>query len=504
MERPTFTREIEAELHQACAIIVRETNPSVDEDEDLPDHQETLRRYEEYKAHKAAEQARAAKKDHHSFSRRRDEPRHPAPKVAPYVPTHAARDNMARLPSFTFEPLEPTHTKHSATHRSKGKEAEDPLAHVRATLDTRPKTSAAACIDYSGPSVDTSASTSRTTTTYNDRGRPISTGLTSLALTPGDDKRASYTTKRVSEQVLQDGTSASLADATAKAWMAQELARRRAEYEKSGNAGRPGSTRSVQPRQSEAADLPLSRAGSIAGSVRDGIVGYIRPRASMDSVRSTKEGALSRTPSRSSSVKSGSKFSWRPKDLRRKGSWSSFRSAKPGPEEETTAADRGPNLNRALPALPGLDSYKEKKQPTHVALLMRGGRKATEKKPHVEATIIDDDGIERTLSQSEERKRQKDMRKAVEEKMKKGAIVASEKPPHLTAQSHYQQSLGRPSTTISTFTSPSAVNLDPPRAPEQSEKKPGLRQRLTKFWGIGSDKRMGDQRKNFGKIVVAN
>ena len=506
MERPTFTREIEAELHRACAIIVRETNPSVDEDEDLPDHRETLRKYEEYKAHKAAEQARAAKKDHRSSSRRRDEPHLPAPKAAPYVPTHAARDNMAKLPSFPFEPLEPTNTKHSASHRSKGKEADDPLAHIRATLDTRPKTSAAACTDYSGPSVDTSASTSRTNTTYDERGRPISTGLTSAVLTPADDKRASYSnnTKRVSEQVLQDGTSASFADATAKAWMIHELARRRAEYDKSGNAGRPGSTRSVQTRQYEAADRPLSRAGSIAGSVRDGIVGYIRPRASVDSVRSTKDSGLSRTQSRSSSVKSGSKFSWRPKDLRRKGSWSSFRSAKPEPEEETTGGDKGPNLNRALPALPGLDSYKEKKQPTHVALLMRGGRKGSEKNPRVKATIIDDDGIERTLSQSEERKRQKDMRKAVEEKMKKGAIVASEKPAHLTAQSQYQRSLGRPSTAISIVTNPSVTNLDASSGLEQSVKKPGLRQRLTKFWGIGSDKRMGDQRKNFGKMVVAN
>lgn len=505
MERPTFSPDIEAELHRACAIIVRETNPPTDEDEDVPDHQETLRKYEEYKAHKAAEQLRAAKKDRYSSSRPRDEPRQPAPKLAAYVPTHAARDNMAKLPSFTFEPREPTDLKYSASNRNKGKEVDDPLAHVRATLDTRPKTSAAACTDYTGPSADTSASTSRTNTTYDDRGRRISTGLTSAALTPADDKRASLANKRVSEQVLPDGTSASFADATAKAWMMQELARRRAEYDKSGNAGRPGSTRSVQPRQYEIPERPSSRAGSIAGSVRDGIVGYIRPRASMDSMLSTKEG-LSRTQSRSSSVKSsgGSKFSWRPKDLRRKGSWSSFRSAKPQPEKETPGADKGPNLNRALPALPGLDQYKEKKQPTHVALLMRGGCKTTEKKSHVEATIIDDDGIQRTLSQSEERRRQKDMRKAVEEKMRKGAIVASEKPVHLSVESQYQQSLGRPSTTISAITNPSVTNRDTPRQAEQSEKKPGLKQRLTKFWGIGGDKRMGDQRNNFGKMVVAN
>ncbi len=506
MERPTFSPEIEAELHRACAVIVGETNPSADEDEDLPAHQETLRKYEEYKAKKAAEQARAARKEHHSTARRRDEPRQPTPKIAPYVPTHAARDNMAKLPSFPFEPLEPTHTKLSAGGRSKGKEADDPLAHVRASLDTRPKTSAAACIDYNGPSADTSASTSRTNTTYDDRGRPISTGLTSIALTPGDEKRASYMNKRVSEQVLQDGTSASLADATAKAWMVHELARRRAEYDKSGNAGRPGSTRSVQTRQYEPSERPLSRAGSIAGSVRDGIVGYIRPKASMDSMRSGREGGLSRTQSRSSSVKSGngSKFSWRPKDLRRKGSWSSFRSAKPEREEATGAGDKGPNLNRALPALPGLDQYKEKKQPTHVALLMRGGRKAAEKKPHVEATIIDDDGIERTLSQSDERQRQKDMKRAVQEKMKKGAIVASERSTHLAVSGQHQQSLSRPSTTMSAATNPSVTNLETPRAAEQSEKKPGLRHRLTKFWSMGSDKGMGGQRKNLGNIVVAN
>ena len=507
MERPSFTPDAEAELHRACAIIVRETNPSVDDDDDLPDHQATLKKYEEYKAQKAADQARAAaRKDRHSSSRRPDEPVRPAPKFTAYVPTHAARDNMAKLPTFAFEPLEPTHTKLSAGNRSKGKEADDALSHVRAALETRPKTSAAACIDYTGPSVDTSASTSRTNTTYDDRGRPISTGLTSAALTPGDEKRASYLNQRVSEQILQDGTSASLADATAKAWMVQELARRRAEYDKSGNAGRPGSTRSVQTKQYEPAERPLSRAGSIAGSVRDGIVGYIRPRASIDSVRSAGESGLSQTQSRSSSIKSGSgsRFSWRPKDLRRKGSWSSFRSAKPEREEETSAADKGPNLNRALPALPGLDQYKEKKPPMHVGLLMRAGRKPVEKKPQVEATIIDDDGIERTLSQSDERKRQKDMRKAVTEKMKKGAIVPSDRPSHLIASSQYQRSLGRPSTTMSAASNPSTSNLENSRPVTRSEKKPSLRKRLIKFWSMGGgDKGIGNQ-KNFANMVVAN
>ena len=506
MERPTFPHEIEAELHRVCAIIVKETNPPSDDDEDLPEHQATLKKYEEYKAQKAAEQARAAVRIHrHSSSRRQDEPRQPAPKLTAYVPTHAARDNMAQLPSFPFEPLEPTHTKLSAGNRSKGKEADDPLSHVRASLDTRPKTSAAACIDYTGPSVDTSASTSRTNTTYDDRGRPISTGLTSAALTPGDDKRASYTNMRVSEQVLQDGASASLADATAKAWMVHELARRRAEYNKSGNAGRPGSTRSEQTKQYEPPERPLSRAGSIAGSFRDGIVGYIRPRASMDSARSIGEGSLSRTQSRSSSIKSssGSKFSWRPKDLRRKGSWSSFRSAKPEREEDTSAADKAPNLNRALPALPGLDQYKEKKQPKHVGLLMRVGRKPTENKPEVEATVVDD-GMKRILSHSDERTQQ-DMRKAGKEKVERGAIVASDKASHLTIPSQYQQSLGRPSTSISAVTMPSTTNLESRQTLDHSDKKPSFRKRLTRFWSMGGgDKGMGGQRKNFGNMVVAN
>lgn len=96
------------------------------------------------------------------------------------------------------------------------------------------------------------------------------------------------------------------------------------------------------------------------------------------------------------------------------------------------------------------------------------------------------------------------MKRAVQEKMKKGAIVASERSTHLAVSGQHQQSLSRPSTTMSAATNPSVTNLETPRAAEQSEKKPGLRHRLTKFWSMGSDKGMGGQRKNLGNIVVAN
>ncbi|KAG7009536.1 hypothetical protein G7Y79_00002g006510 [Physcia stellaris] len=552
--------------HEACTILVTDTNPPSDEYDQPPDHQEALRKYKEQQAAKKRAQARAAEKaskreQESFFSRRpRNEMVEPDPKPAPYrhVPKNAASDfeNTAipRRPSqshhaedLDLEPLEPYHTKMSGKSKEQYHNSDDPLFQIRAALESRPKTSAAACIDYSGPSVDTSNSTSRSNTTYDGHGRPISTGVTSINLTPGDEKRTSYNNQipRVSEQILQDGASASLADATAKAWMMQELARRRAEANAAGPA-RPASRTSYKP--TSAADeisRPPSRAGSIARSVTDGVRDYIRPRASMDSIRSTRSENtdLSRSHSRSSSKNRDSSGGWRAQ-LRRKGSFSSWRSNKPQQEEaKSLTSDGGVNLNRQLPALPGLDQYKEKKpKPAHIAQIMRPGARGakTEKsKPVTMSTFNTASAL--PLSPAEEQRRQYELRRAVETKMRAtGRQTVSQgnpsvqnpyspriKSPHSntthspqpnsysphqmkspsSTTGHYNAGLKAPTfpETMRTQSQPALPTVRKPAEVGQ-KKRPSLRKRLSRFWSNGDvkEREKGIGGVGVGKMVVAN
>lgn len=414
-----------------------EVGPSGAEYEDILDQQDPLEKYnnernanKDYRSHNYNPQP--------SSSKTRKPERKPAPYV--HIPTNAARDfkasTNARSHSYStandasFEPLEPTHTKVSGHSRTGNAVHDDPLVQIKTSLDSRPKTSAAACIDYKGPSAGTSSSTSRTATTYD----PVrhSTGITSQAITPANEKRISQ--QRVSEQVLKDGAAAALADATAKAWMAQELERRRVT-----EAGQPGY------RPSRGASLrKASNAGSVeqespqsrAGSIRSGIKDYIRPRASSDSIRSFRTDNGSRPASRNGD---GGQYSWwrgATMGLRRKGSWSSFRSSRTNDAEgdaagEKAAKGKAVNLNRSLPALPGLDQYVEKKEPKlHIAQLMtrrpppiQTQHSTSSYSTHADpATVIDGDGLAPTLSAEEESQRQADLRRLVQEKMLHGSI----------------------------------------------------------------------------------
>ncbi|KAL8847146.1 MAG: hypothetical protein Q9221_007811 [Calogaya cf. arnoldii] len=503
MERPVVPPHIIAELRVCCAIVVNETNPP--EYDDVPDHREMLKKYiAERDAQKALAEKAAAKEERRLSTRpqrKRDstaEPIEPAPYR--HVPQNAASNFEAttsvRKPSHsyldipTFEPLEPCHTKASCR---KPEERNEALDTIRTAMDARPKTSAAACIDYSGPSVKSSNSTSRSTTTYNEFNRP-STGQTSLAITPGDDKRCSYTAGRITSE--PDPELSSIADATAKEWMAQELARRRAEYQSTGQAARPASRATMQ--------RPGSRAGSIAESVLGGVRDYIKPRASMDSVRS--EYNLSRTESRSGSIKSNKSNTWqRVKGLRRKNSWSSFRSAQVEPEPTTsTAPDGGVNLNRALPALPGLDSYKEKKaKPTHIAQLM-GGNNRAKSVPNARAlqppATVRPSGMVRNASNPEEIKRQADIKRAVDEKMRIGSITESQHlEPHPLVQGNNFYPVDQASRSMVATPTGAPTNMTRPTTATGGEtKKPGLRKKLSRFWSFSGDK------PKMGKMVATN
>lgn len=298
------------------------------------------------------------------------------------------RQPMENRSITRLELLPPVHATIVTNSRARQIEGQEPiLDHIRASLHGRPKTSAAATVDYDEPSGGSSKSSTRSNTDYDHHGRPTSTAVTSAVLTPGDDKRISYhrqpsvnSYRRPSDESDQSGES----NVHAKAWQGHERVLRQAEekYNSSGRAARPGSRASKRSRRwggdrDSEYERPLSRSGSITESIRSGISHYMRPRASQDSTRSGRSSAagLSRSHSRSSSTsRSSSNGWWRGGGLRRKGSWSSFRSTRPDQDEPSKLRKNGePNLNRPLPALPGLDQYKETK--THIGQLMKvGGR----------------------------------------------------------------------------------------------------------------------------------
>jgi len=293
-----------------------------------------------------------------------------------------------------LEFLPPVHATIVQNSRPRQREAADPaLRQIRDSIHARPKTSAAACVDYAGPSGSSSKSTTRSHTEYENHGRPTSTAMTSAIITPGDEKRNTYSRRPSNasyqasyQESYQDSEQEEAMSPHAKAWNQHKVALRAAEekYQNSGWAARPGSRaskRSFRRGSDNDSSRPLSRAGSIAESITSSINSYIRPRASQDSMRSGYSSAsgLSKSHSRSSSMsRRSSNGWWRGAGLRRKGSWSSFRSARPDNDEPSKSKKNGePNLNRPLPALPGLDQYKEAK--THIGQLMKSGGRGRKK-----------------------------------------------------------------------------------------------------------------------------
>ncbi|KAK3167579.1 hypothetical protein OEA41_010706 [Lepraria neglecta] len=325
-----------------------------------------------------------------------------SPKMEPIEPTHTKMSSKAlgkrkevdsassRSPSqarsaTAIEYLPPVHATIVQNSRSRPKDADHPAFRAnRDTENVRPESSSATRLDYSEQSGGSSKSTTRSNTEYDNHGRPTSTAMTSAIITPGEDKRLEYMRRPSDKSSSQEEE----LTPQAKAWEAHKVALRIAEekYQKSGRAARNSSRASKRSRRARLDsdtedDRPLSRAGSIAGSITSSINNYLRPRASQDSMRSGRSSASgpSRSESRSSSMsrRSGNGW-WKGAGLRRRGSWSSFRSARPEGDQPNKLRKNGePNLNRPLPALPGLDQYRETKP--HIGQLMKAGARGRKK-----------------------------------------------------------------------------------------------------------------------------
>lgn len=496
IERPHLPPQTYTELQQSCATIVQELQPvdhhvyeAIAATNKIPGKWS-----DDNQAYKSATQNPKPKPKHH---RRTDSAPTRAPKSYTHVPTNAATSFKAtattRKPSHAIELLDPTTFPTPPSNRSKPRAlpdpSRDPLAHLRADIASRPKTSAAACIDYKTPSATTSNSNSRSNTTYDAAGHS-GTGLTSLALTPRSHRLSS-----------QSPSSSASASATAKAWMAQELARRRSEAEKaiqqranhSSAAARPSARASLSdpgpPRDDDR--VPRSRTGSISQGIKD----YIRPRAgSIDSVRTTH----SSTPLPNGQTSNGNNKWWSGANLKRKGSWSSFRSsslADKDASEECLGGYGGvggtPDLNRALPALPALDTWMEEREklrrPVHISQMMRAGVKTVEELPGVSPRSA---GAGAGAGHGAEKTAVGHMGGPFQERMQMGGADAGSRAKVSDQRLGDVHPLLRPhgpsvpSAVVAGEKSGQLVGLPV----SEKEKKVGLRKRLSRFWGRGRGK----------------
>ncbi|KAI9676193.1 MAG: hypothetical protein M1817_000938 [Caeruleum heppii] len=257
--RPPLSPRTEIGLRLACAEMLRSHDPSVTE------------LYEEIRA------------DARRLSRKNKRPSENGPPTTSntatfkYIPTNAAS-------SFNV-------TATSRTTSLRGQRASSEQLERGLEIE-RPSTTA--------PAYDSTATTTRITTWgTSDMPRSKSTGVTTLP-------SSSHTPAEYVDPEAQ-----AKADARARAWMAEELARRRAEQER-----------------------PPSRGSRI--------VEYIRPRSSNGSLRSV-----------CSNDSSAAVSWWRGGSLRRKGS----KSSQVGYTEEPPAAVHELDLNRALPPLPSLSTW---------------------------------------------------------------------------------------------------------------------------------------------------
>ena len=433
IDRQVLSLQAERELKRVCATVLA-FGQSADDD---------LALVARYISSKPQQDTKPHKHDKHS-SFVFHPPKHYVPELAASsfleassslsskVQTQQKRDLQEPVSGVVFEPFEPAGTKVSR-QKSDCREPEDEALHgIRSKLDSRPKTSAAACIDYTDP---ISLSCSRPTTSVPSHRTTYSTPFTSAGITPGQ------TSKRFSEsvpnakvtlevepiqttalpEIPDDATSLpSEQAAQARAWMAEQLARRR----RSPTHAPPDASanKSLQeihpmpPRLTTGNSRPVTRADSIRNSISNGIREYIRPGSSSGSIRSNR--SMTSSPSRTRQRLSVLKAKISNSSLRSVGS--SGRRSGYDDGDEYFIDPKQVKLDRPLPPLPGLDSYKEK--PRHIGLMMKSLVSQSAAKRGTKNVVIDPDGIERIMTTDEGKRRQDDLAKAVMEKMSMGSI----------------------------------------------------------------------------------
>ena len=220
-------------------------------------------------------------------------------------------------------------------------------------------------------SSDVSVSTPLSASTDGRIVHHASTTMTTAAVTP------SRPSNRGSQSIVlnddQYQAAVEQADAAAAEWMRRELEKRRQKQDRERAVQTPQTAQASQP----VSQRPPSRSGvgGRARSLSNGIRDYIRPRTASNSRPASRNGrersdsaGITRTPSQS--------HGWRSWSLQRRpsvdsvsGSSSAFQS------DPRFASKKEVDLNRPLPALPSVDTYKPPEPKTsaagHIANLMR-------------------------------------------------------------------------------------------------------------------------------------
>lgn len=486
-----------AELREACAELARQVSRVAQIQDDIRHHRDADKKRKKEKSRtKKSSQTRTAKSEPQPLSsRHREDADWPsAPPPYSHVPVHAAagfRNTAGQKTRLSTQDADMTDPDPLALarmpSRMKPRSQGDPVhqpARMSANVGRRPVTAAAASADHPGGWPDRSNSTSRTGTTLDQP----STRLSSWS-SPADERKSSPGGHRRSDRILLDRPATSAAGVAAKTWRMQELAHRRPEVS-SGRTTGPGSRVSTSYKTT-GTERPASRAGTIAGSVKDTIRDYIRPRPSSDT---THIAPPARSEHRSRGVHgrvgpecqgSGSNW-WRGSATGSRRSWSSFRNGKSADDGPCpSGTDESPNLNRDLPALPGLDQYREKKpNATHVAQLMRAERAPprTTSEPPGEPRDAFTDAMHRHLIEAERIRHEEAVQRAMEDRMRHHTRMASAT---FGLYARQKEHAARKRATVAAAAAASAFSSthvrDAPTVPAAPSRKRGLRDRLSRI-----------------------
>lgn len=289
---------------------------------------------------------------------------------------------------------------------------EEALFDIRSKLEFRPKTSAAACIDYAGG--ETSSSSNRTSRT---------TPFTSAGITPGStSNRFSQNLPDLPPESVDPVPALPNKDSLQTEGLQQSADHPVAKHE---NAEHPNhdqhTTRFLKPSRSlpdqskRVSHQPKPRPDSIRNSIKE----YIRPGSSQIAADRPDTARAESIRSRASSIHSQMRnsFSAIRHNFSRRASHTS------GVDEYLINASRVEleMLNRPLPPLPGLDTYVEPPSRQLSDYFSRPRARTTQAQSKG-TRVVSEDGTERLLTAEEEAQRREEINRAVLEKMTTGSI----------------------------------------------------------------------------------
>ena len=397
IERQSLSYQQEAELQRACAAALSNVQCSDGDDVGF------------FVARR--DPRKPTKHDKHA-SFNFGPPKALAKESAPFKADNSEVRRKSTHNGATLESLDVSHPRtHQRSKPSLQESEQKALWEIRNKLNQRPKTSAAACIDYTED--DASSSSNRSSRT---------TPLTSAGITPAS---ATKTFSELKGEPFLDKVEPmpprtelfqmdSAAIAKARAWLADEVARREQSEEDALHGMTKANNGQVIPNQPDIclSNRPESRGRSIRASTRG------QPQSGNSDAQSIH------TVSTLSSTCSGIRTAYRGVRERlvpkRSSSKSSLRAGTDHGDEYLINASQVQfeDLDRPLPPLPGLDTYRER--PRHLAELL--SQPFTDDGYDDANKIINEDGVERILSEEELEQRKEEMSRAVLEKMTTGSI----------------------------------------------------------------------------------